>query len=689
MKIIFNRLVATILILVLLSSLGTALAVGTDYADIKGHWAETTLIRAINDTLIVETEGNFKPNEPMTGAEILRTLCSILSAKRTADISGVTDIEKNDANYITAALAVALGLASPVNGELDLSKPVTRSKAFAILTEAFQLNSANPDTSVLAKYSDGNTLSGRFRLAAATLVAGGFVEGFDGSLHINNYISLAEFMTVLYKIIPNYLVSGQNFETAAGGTVVSGSTPLVNMTFDGNVYFDCSSSVVQLQHITAPAVILRSDVLNTLSISSSKIDRLVFASGSGDLYVSPEYTSIINTAVVGTGGGKLTFGGSISNIEIIGSNRDVTLTNSVKNLLISGSNNKIVMTPGVTIDNVKVLGTGSGNTLTVNGFILECDIFSPNTVIDGIGTVRTLLDNSKNSTVTASVLNAAVNKDYGLNGVELTLSAPDNVASYETLKASVSIKAPAGSMIVRGAWYIDDLFISQSDVSVGTTSEVMLNSAVKNESDAPESSILTYILSFVNSGGDYQEIRIDKNITLLNANKFDAAEVLALVSTGYKGDYTLAWAETHDYDSAVKAAWVNAKGYASKTDYLVWVNITYQRVNIFTGSAGNWTLINTFIVGTGATGRDTPTGVFSIIGRHTRGWTTKTYTVKPVINFFNYAYGFHSRLYSPGTTTVIDARIGFPISHGCVRMYDNDVAWIYDNIPTNTAVVVY
>jgi len=63
--------------------------------------------------------------------------------------------------------------------------------------------------------------------------------------------------------------------------------------------------------------------------------------------------------------------------------------------------------------------------------------------------------------------------------------------------------------------------------------------------------------------------------------------------------------------------------------------------------------------------------------------------VKPVIFFLNYAYGFHSRLYEPGTTNVNDARIGFPVSHGCVRMYDEDVAWIYDNIAVNTTVVVY
>jgi lipoprotein-anchoring transpeptidase ErfK/SrfK len=95
------------------------------------------------------------------------------------------------------------------------------------------------------------------------------------------------------------------------------------------------------------------------------------------------------------------------------------------------------------------------------------------------------------------------------------------------------------------------------------------------------------------------------------------------------------------------------------------------------------------IVGTGAPGSATPTGVFQIFNRHTRGWTTKEYTVRPVINFINYAYGFHSRLYYPNSSELRDSRIGFPVSHGCIRMYDEDVNWMYDNLPDGTTVVVY
>jgi lipoprotein-anchoring transpeptidase ErfK/SrfK len=111
---------------------------------------------------------------------------------------------------------------------------------------------------------------------------------------------------------------------------------------------------------------------------------------------------------------------------------------------------------------------------------------------------------------------------------------------------------------------------------------------------------------------------------------------------------------------------VNAKGYSSKTEYLVLVSIAYQRVNVFTGSAGNWNLVKTFIVGTGAPGHSTPTGVFTIIGKRSAGWTTSTYTVKPLINFLT------TRSLHPGCIIRGRHRQGrsgsVPVSHGCIRM---------------------
>jgi len=175
-----------------------------------------------------------------------------------------------------------------------------------------------------------------------------------------------------------------------------------------------------------------------------------------------------------------------------------------------------------------------------------------------------------------------------------------------------------------------------------------------------------------------------------NSKKAEEKRVLDLVTTGYSGNYTLRWAQEHDYSDTDKVTWVNAKGYSSGTDYLIWVNLAMQRVNIFQGGAENWKLCYSCIVGTGAPGLGTPVGTWTITYKLMAGWTTDTYTVKPVVGFKqDTGYAFHSRLFYPGTSTLSDASIGYPVSHGCVRMYDEDVKYIYDTIPFGTTVVVY
>ena len=174
------------------------------------------------------------------------------------------------------------------------------------------------------------------------------------------------------------------------------------------------------------------------------------------------------------------------------------------------------------------------------------------------------------------------------------------------------------------------------------------------------------------------------------AKQQDEARVLSLVTTGYHGNYTLAWAQSHDYTPVEKKTWVQAKGYSSSTGWLIWVSLTMQRVNIFRGTKGNWDLIYSCIVGTGAPGSGTPVGVYSTTYKSSYGWHESSYTVRPVTGFKSgTGYAFHSRLYYPNGTTLKDASIGYPISHGCVRMYDDDCWYIYNNVPIGTTVVIY
>jgi lipoprotein-anchoring transpeptidase ErfK/SrfK len=165
-----------------------------------------------------------------------------------------------------------------------------------------------------------------------------------------------------------------------------------------------------------------------------------------------------------------------------------------------------------------------------------------------------------------------------------------------------------------------------------------------------------------------------------------AASITNTITSTYSGNYTHSY--NWDYSEGLAESYVSS--YSSSSNYLIWVSLQNQKVYVFYGSKGNWDLIHTFICGTGKSTSPTPTGVTKTTYKQT-GWFESSYTVAPVVRFYpNTGYAFHSRLYYPGGSSVLkDASIGYPVSHGCVRMLTPDVTYIYNWIPNGTTVIIY
>lgn len=149
-------------------------------------------------------------------------------------------------------------------------------------------------------------------------------------------------------------------------------------------------------------------------------------------------------------------------------------------------------------------------------------------------------------------------------------------------------------------------------------------------------------------------------------------------------DYTV----YEDFSESDKEIFVDAKGYSSSTDYLLWINLERQKVNVFQGSEGNWKLIRVSTCSTGKNTTPTPTGVMTYCA-YGNGWFHDTYYVKPVM-YLNLERGIalHSILFNPNGT-VQDGTQGRPVSHGCVRMPYDEIKWLADYIPVGTTVVVF
>ena len=142
-----------------------------------------------------------------------------------------------------------------------------------------------------------------------------------------------------------------------------------------------------------------------------------------------------------------------------------------------------------------------------------------------------------------------------------------------------------------------------------------------------------------------------------------------------------------DYTEEQKEDFVNSMGYDSKTEYLVWVSLYTQKVNVFKGYKGHWKLEKCFDCASGVNETPTSTGVFKIQTLKDR-WDLGATYVEPVL-VFNGGEAFTSQPYDIDTDRIADDTIGEPASGGGVRLLPKDIEWMSDNMFIDTMVVVF
>lgn len=130
--------------------------------------------------------------------------------------------------------------------------------------------------------------------------------------------------------------------------------------------------------------------------------------------------------------------------------------------------------------------------------------------------------------------------------------------------------------------------------------------------------------------------------------------------------------------------------------YVIKVDRTNQVITILSeSSSGSFDVIEKqFICSTGTKKHATPEGEFTLSDASRKTWryfkTYKTYVRYAVHIQGNYF--FHSLLYSkPDVSTMSRTsyrKLGTPASHGCIRMLDEDVKWMFENCMAGTKVFV-
>ena len=135
--------------------------------------------------------------------------------------------------------------------------------------------------------------------------------------------------------------------------------------------------------------------------------------------------------------------------------------------------------------------------------------------------------------------------------------------------------------------------------------------------------------------------------------------------------------------------YLKAQSFSSATSYLILVDYQGCNVGIYRGSYKNWAPVKYWRCSPGGWNTPTAHGVWTTGYKQYSFGEDHGYSCYYATYFAPGDYLFHSVKYYAGTRNIMDGRIGYHISAGCVRLAIENAKWIYDNIPYGTKVYVY
>lgn len=676
------------------------------FPDIAGHWAYDALQRGAELGILNGIDGKMMPDNPIKRSEAVVMLNRVLGAQLADDTSGLTSVTPSLWFAEDLGKAIHLGLI-PADDDRNFDTAASRAEAFVLMARAFGFSGAEGDSDVLTAFTDLSSMTAEQRQAAAALVQAGVVNGItDTTLSPQGKLTRAQFVTMFMRIANQIITAPAEDEPAPEVSTLEQNTllrlaqiELSELAGDGDLLFPVVTEKAQLNGVTLTGrVVLKG--MEDIDFTAKNGTQLgaIIADPAGAADISLTDTTAVHTLVIAGMGGAVSMKGDVTNIEITASGRTIDLSDmDAERLVITGSNNTIKMDG--TAGEVVVSGGAKNNVLTLNRAVDSLTVAGIGTRVDGSGRAKSVDIRAVDCEVSISADAKTENIDRGLTGVTVDITVPDKVPAGGSLATEVRFTGVEEDKVCTAQWYQDGKALSgyrndQFSLTADTVSRQ--TTTFKFTKNMKTTVTVGFKLIYQNpSTGETEEVYAEKTVPIENYSdewyyQRDVNRVLKLVSSTYRGNYTTAYAVNNDYKPYEKEVWVNAKGYSSRSQYLLWINRAYQHVNVFQGSKGNWKLIKSFLVGTGAAGTPTPTGLTTVSYKSAGGWTTGTYTVRPVVGFYpGTGYAFHSRLCYPGTDKEYDFSAGYPVSHGCIRMYKNDVKWIYNNVPVGTTVVIH
>lgn len=685
---------------------------------------KAALLFAVRNQILYGTgDGTLSPSSHTSRAEIATILSRLFPTEHRTNLSAFTDMDSTKWYYEPISHAAAMSLISGTSSTtMSPNALATREQAFVLVARAIGMTDG--DRKDLYRFNDWTKVSNWAAPSVAALVKAGYISSAGKELAPQNYITRQEVAQLIYDIVDRF--SNELQQPLDGMTVTYLSSIPAGTVINGDLLLCSDTTELTLENVTVTGkLILQGVDLLDLTIIDSSIGELVPCRP-----VEAELDGSVDTVKVTVTG--VTLSGTVENLIVYA---DTVLAGDAQNVVLMDGN--LTVTEGASVDSLAVEYTAEGSTVTVNGTVETADI---NAVISLEGSGSMQEANVVATSFDPELMPESVNftKDIGLDGVTMT-GTPTSMPSVELPEAQVTLSfdGTLPTDVCDVYWTVDgELQLISGNVLL--TKELLLKRILDFSGDfetAPDRKVNIRIVCRGKSKSFNFNVPVQKIGLMYNLSDVKTLDVpatvryttsvysssslggyLCSVSQGTKVVYrayvgttvaqillpngTLGWVPyyaisisnadcytTKDYAPQLKEQWVNQKGYSSTTQYLVWCNLYTQHVNVFTGSKGNWKLVFTSQCASGTNYTPTPLEVTKIYYKTYR-WAYAAYYVHH-ISVFDGSRGFHSMLYCYNSYVLYSTTMGRPASHGCVRMPDEGIMYLWDKVPVNTTVVIY
>lgn len=176
------------------------------FTDLGNHtWAATAIMTLFQKGVVTGlSEGKYGPSEYITRGDFMLMLYRAFNlTKGTAD-TGATFKDVPAGSYYAEAIEVArtLGIAKGSDGYFRPTDRLSRQDAMVLIYRTLQSKGKTPDAGSpldLAKFTDQALIQSYASEAVAALVKAGMIQGSDGKLNPNGFLTRAEMAVILNK----------------------------------------------------------------------------------------------------------------------------------------------------------------------------------------------------------------------------------------------------------------------------------------------------------------------------------------------------------------------------------------------------------------------------------------------------------------------------------------------------------